>query len=343
MISYRAQRLLRQLGTTLLVLLVGAAVLLACWFLWLQRYVVYTDGGARLDFSLSPNISQGEPARPDQTPQPEIDFVYGDEIQQEKPEDLSLKRFSGYYVTATDLQYSIDTVIRQLQELPDGSTVMLEMKTTKGEFFYSSKYGRVFEPALAERIDQLIAQMVDKGHYLIARIPAFQDHYYFEDDANRNTHGLLVKGTTTLWKDGRGDRWLNPESDGARGYLINIAAELRQLGFREVVFAQFQYPSSSSVQLPGDRLDSLNKTAAVLAGTCATQTFTVSFMREGIDLTIPENYSRLYILYAIATDVAQMAANSGYADPASRLVFLTEQNDTRFDQCCVLRPIDMAH
>ena len=38
-----------------------------------------------------------------------------------------------------------------------------------------------------------------------------------------------------------------------------------------------------------------------------------------------------------------IAQNAGLEDPATRLVFLTEIHDTRFDAFGVLRPLDAAH
>ena len=52
-IPYRVQQALRRLGIGLLVILVLAMVVLLCWFLWLQRYVVYTEDGAKLNFDIS--------------------------------------------------------------------------------------------------------------------------------------------------------------------------------------------------------------------------------------------------------------------------------------------------
>ena len=64
-IPYRTQQTLKRLAGTLLVLLVVGAVILGLWFLWLQRYVVYTrDDGAVLDFNLSETLPAGQEAQP---------------------------------------------------------------------------------------------------------------------------------------------------------------------------------------------------------------------------------------------------------------------------------------
>lgn len=345
MISYRTQRVLRQLGTALLVLLAAGAVLMLCWFLWLQRYVVYTDSGARLDFSVSPQIPQGEPALPREENNSTIDFVYNDGSAGDTPVTKELERFSGYYVTMDQLAGDLTDVTQQLKDLPNGSTIMLELKSITGEFYYNSSLGRHASGVDTQKVNELIALLRSKSHYLIAMVPAFRERYYFlDDEAGRVRYGLAKKGGNgSLWQDAQKCYWFDPQSDGTRTYLVQLANELQVLGFQEIVFSHFQYPSTSEVTMPADRLTALNETAAMLVGTCASETFAVSFLREAVDLTVPESRSRLYIQYATAEEVAGFAAQMSFADPAPRLVFLTDLNDTRYDTCCVLRPLEMAH
>ena len=63
-IPYRTQRAFKRLITGILVLTLLVAAGSACWFIWAQRYIIYTaDGGARLNFDLPP-IVPGKPATP---------------------------------------------------------------------------------------------------------------------------------------------------------------------------------------------------------------------------------------------------------------------------------------
>ena len=61
-IPYRHRRVLNSLGTVLLVLLLVFIVVWMCWVVWLQRYVVYTDDGATLDFNQSSYEMSGKEA-----------------------------------------------------------------------------------------------------------------------------------------------------------------------------------------------------------------------------------------------------------------------------------------
>ena len=60
MIPYRTRRLVRNLLIAILVLVLVASAALICWLLWLNRYIVYTRDGAKLDFSLSLQFPEGE-------------------------------------------------------------------------------------------------------------------------------------------------------------------------------------------------------------------------------------------------------------------------------------------
>ena len=61
-IPYRTRRVLNRVGTVALILLLIFIITWLCWVVWLQRYVVYTDDGATVDFDLSANEITGEVA-----------------------------------------------------------------------------------------------------------------------------------------------------------------------------------------------------------------------------------------------------------------------------------------
>ena len=347
MIPYRVQRILNRLGITLLVLLVLAAVALVCWFLWLQRYVNYTRDGAKLDFNLSAQVPAGETGKPAPTgPSIPINMSGGPDATE--PEDVALAQFSGYYVTLQQLKDDLAGVTDQIKALPKGATVMLEMKSLRGEFAYTSLLGPSvagLEPGL---VDELIQTLNQRGCYLIAKVPAMVDYEYFMADPvnwSRNVHGLAKKGGNgALWADpaNQNSFWLDPATDGAKAFLFQIVLELQQAGFDEVVFSHYTYPNSNQVTIPEDTIKVLTETADMLIKMGTTKNFAVSFIRDTVDMHLPDSRSRLYLQNAAASDAASLAAITGFADPKVRLVFLTDLADTRYDAYSVLRPIEMA-
>lgn len=347
MIPYRVQRVLNRLGIALLVLLVLAVVAVVCWFLWLQRYINYTRDGAKLDFSLSAQVPVGETGKPDPTgPSISIDMSGGPDATE--PVDVELAQFSGYYVTLQQLKENFAGVTAQIKALPKGSTVMLEMKSLRGQFAYTSLLGPAVPGLEAEQVDDLIKTLSQKGYYLIAKVPAMVDYEYFMADPvnwSRNAHGLaLIGGNGSLWADPahQNSFWLNPATDGAKAFLFQIVLELQQVGFDEVVFSHYTYPNSTKVNIPEDTIKVLTETADMLIKMGTTKNFAVSFIRDTVDMHLPDSRSRLYLQNAAASDAATLAALSGFDDPKVRLVFLTDLADTRYDAYSVLRPIEMA-
>ena len=60
-IPYRTRQILKRTLLALLVIGILLAVISCIWFVFLQRYVIYTrEEGARLDFELNPTVASGE-------------------------------------------------------------------------------------------------------------------------------------------------------------------------------------------------------------------------------------------------------------------------------------------
>lgn len=345
-IPYRTRQNLRRFLVTVLALFVFLSLALVCWLLWLNRYVVYSREGARLDFSQSvqyaPGVLPTEPA-----PYPTV-TVHGKTEQEEDLEDPvtnELQQFSGYYVTLDVLKENFDTVRDQLAALPEGSTVMLELKAPSSYVYYTSDAAKEDPDFDVARVDQLIRALQDKGHYVIARIPAFQERIYIlDDERGRFDYGLEhIQGGSLWWDSENRCYWMNPTVDGTLAYLIQLVTELRGMGFDEVVFADFRFPNTEKIIFKGDKMEALNNAASVLVKTCSTDTFCVSFTRPTADLTLPEGRTRLYLTAVSAADADTAAESTGLANPEAQVVFLTELSDTRYEAFSVLRPLDTAH
>ena len=62
--SYRTRRLLRRALIVAMWLAIIGLLLWACWMVWIQRYVVYTRDGVKIDMNRSTTDIVGEEARP---------------------------------------------------------------------------------------------------------------------------------------------------------------------------------------------------------------------------------------------------------------------------------------
>ena len=134
--SYRNKRALRRAlliaGGILLLLL----ALCISRFVYLQRYITDTDDGAKLDYSqkLQPTGEQPETLDPAQYPYEII-------VDTTEPGTVSdaPQQFSGYYITTNMLAKDVDAVRTALDGLDGLTTVMIDVKSVFGYYYYSSE------------------------------------------------------------------------------------------------------------------------------------------------------------------------------------------------------------
>ncbi len=337
-LSYKARRRLKNAAIGLGIAAAILAVIWLIWMLWLDRYVVYTRDGARLDFSHSSRELEGQPAKTDKDQKP-IDIYYneGDNTLQGTGE---LTQLSGYYIDANMLVKDFDGVLTTLRRLPAGTPVMVEVKDVTGRFFYTTSLGENHKSIDPTRMDALIQELCSGDLYAIARFPAYREYLYALDHVN---HGLSsTKGAYLYWDPGR-CYWLNPASSGAMSFVMQQLSEVKALGFDEVVLADFRFPDTNEIEFKGDKTQTLIDAANQLTNQYTSERFALSFEVTDPLFQLPEGRTRLYRIGCLAEDAKKVADESGLEDTAVRLVFTTELLDTRFAPYGVLRPITSAH
>lgn len=339
--SYRTRKFFSGLATFLLILLLTAALIWAVWIVWLDRFVVYSRDGAQFRFDSTVENLRGELVVPPET-LPAVGIVY-DDSSSDVTVSTELTQLSGYYADAATLKEDIAAVIAQLNTLPAGTPVMVDVKTIYGYFLYPTELGPTDSKMDTMAMDALIAAMKDRDLYMIARVPAFRDYYF---GLNYTSNGLFRADGYALWNDfssGYLTYWLDPTRDGTITYLTQIANELKRMGFDEVVFYEFRYPDTTDMEFDGDKKAALTDAADTIAAICATDSFCVSFTSRTPDFVLPAGERcRLYLEGVSAAQAQTAAQNTGLADPTIRVVFVTELGDTRYDEFSVLRPLSSA-
>ena len=335
--SYRTRQIIKNTAIIALAVILVLTLVLGCWFVWLDRYVVYTRDGAVLDFGLSgfgPGVQAVRPEEEDPV------SIYYNEGENTINTSKELTQMIGYYVDGAELEKDIEAVREQIKRLPSGTPVMVDVKSIYGNFFYSSGVSEKRNPQIdTAAMDSLIKLMQTNELYAIARLPALRDYYY---GLNHVSDGLPMPGGY-LWTDEDYCYWLNPASDGTKTYLAQIVVELRNLGFDEVVLDDFYFPDEDDIVFKGDKDQAIADAAETLVAACATDKFAVSFMGQTPNFPLPEGRSRLYLENVAAADAAGAAVQSGIENTAVNLVFFTDVHDTRFDVYSVLRPLSAAH
>ena len=344
-LSYQARTRIKRIFTVITVVLTVCVVAWLCWLVWLDRFVVYDRvAGVRLDFSQE-DFQSGVPVRLPPAREP-VRLVYQDQdLDGNTP--AQTKPITGYYISLDDLKINsktgksnIEAVRAQLEGLPEGSAVLLDVKNHLGAFYYSTMVGEKHADNVAtEEFNSLIEYLTGGEFYVIARLPAFRDRHF---GLNNIPSGLSYEGGGgALWLDKGNAFWLNPTKEKPLSYLISITKELKNMGFSEVVFTDFCFPEADNLVFSGDREEAIANAAATLVTACAGSGFWVSFTGDAA-FPLPQGNSRLYLENIAAADVQTVAEQVATDDPAMHVLFYAASNDTRYDSYSVLRPLENA-
>ena len=338
-IPYRTRRLIQRIGSVSLMALTVLIIFWFCWVIFVQRYVVYTRDGAVLDMSYSSNDLFGEVALP---PQADEDIsIYYNEGANSIELGNALTQLDGYYITADDLTKDIGGVWSDLEKLPMGSTVMIDLKGGYGSFYYSTNLsdGIRSQSVPTASVDEMIKLMQERGFYTIARVSAFRDYNY---GLNHVPNGLYMTNRKGLWADAGGCYWLDPANAASLNWVASVVLEVKALGFREVVLTDFCFPNTDKIYYNGDKDAAIAEAAKKMMTMCGDDDFTLSFGTSRSDFPLPEGRSRIYFESVAATDVAAKVGMTGLEEPEIRVVFVADTNDTRYNDYGVLHSLSVA-
>ncbi len=254
----------------------------------------------------------------------------------------NLTGVNGYYISYDDLSKNLDSMTDELSNVPAGTAVMVELKGGYGSFYYTSGLNDAISSASVNvtGVDELIKSMKSRGFYLIARVSSLRDYNYGN---NHVSSGLPIQGKRYLWMDDGGCYWLNPTDASVLNWLTQIVNELKDLGFNEVMLADFRFPNSTEYSFTEDKETALQSAAQTLLTNCGSDNFVLSFGVATPSFSLPNgSRSRIYLENVEAKDVESKVSQCTLDTPSTRMVFLATTNDTRFDQYSVLRPISLA-
>ena len=338
-IPYRTRRKITRIGTVCLAVLLVLVIFWFCWVVYLERYVVYTQDGAMVDMSVSSNDLIGEVAMPPVSNQ--NISIYFNEGANSIELGNALTQLDGYYIDYNTLSTDIAGVWDDLEKLPAGTPIMIDLKGGYGSFYYSSHLSDAVLSASVSTasVDEMIQLMQERGYYTIARISAFRDYNY---GLNHVPNGLYMTNRKGLWADSGGCYWLNPTDSSVLNWVASVVLEVKALGFNEVVLTDFCFPATDKILFSGDKDAAIQDAAKKLMSMCGTDTFTLSFAVSSAAFPLPEGRSRIYLENVGATEVAGKVSQYTGENPEIYLVFVASTNDTRYNDYSVLRPISVS-
>ncbi len=335
-IPYRTRRILNRVGVTAAALLLVLIVGWLCWVIWLQRYVVYTDDGAELDFELSANEITGEIAAPPEAAKKVS--IYYNEGDDAIDIGNDMKQLNGYYIDSEMLQKDMAGVLIRVDQLPSGTPILIDMKGPYGSFFYPSELPAGIHSASTDvkAVADLVQKLQKKGFYTIARICAFRDWNFGN---NNVSSGLYMLNRAGLWLDPDGYFWLDPTNANTTSWISSVVLELRDMGFNEVLLTDFRFPNSDKYIFTGDKVAALQSAAATLVSSCAASDFVLSFGVDDPTFALPQGRCRMYLTGVTANGIGQAASQVTVDDPSVQLAFIAETGDTRYNDYSVLRSL----
>ena len=245
--GYRGRRTITDILKLVAIILGILVVLSVAGMLYLQRYLVYTDDGVRLELppflqSLRENGPSGEPGGSASLPDPgSVSVVVEpDGSASEAPPEQEKPSFA--------VQLSVDDVVNgtaaaKLEEA-GADTLILEVKSRDGKLVWLS------EQPVAERsrvngtqeATDAIRRWNQGKVYTIARVRCFRD-----DSAPYFNNAMALRQGNGNWRDELGLRWLSPANDRSQAYIAGLCGELAELGFDEIVLEDFSFPVRGKV------------------------------------------------------------------------------------------------
>jgi len=242
--GYRGRRTITDILKWIAIALAVIVVLVLAGLFYLQKYLVYTDEGVRLELPPILQMFRREGKEPDASaslPDPGdisvvIDSGSGTGQPPAEPEKPSLA-----------IQLPVEDVLNgtaaaKLEEA-GADTLILEMKAPDGKLaWYSEDYTAQWAEVSAPQSNNDALKQWNEEVYTIARVCCFRD-----DSAPYSRNKLALRKGNYNWRDELGLRWLSPAHEESQEYIANLCGELAALGFDEIVLEQFGFPTQGSL------------------------------------------------------------------------------------------------
>ncbi|MBE9914351.1 putative glycoside hydrolase [Paenibacillus donghaensis] len=151
-------------------------------------------------------------------------------------------KVKGVYVTAYSAGGSRMQQLLDLVDKTDLNAMVIDIKDDAGYITYKTDNPDLIKKGHPQPFIRDINGLMDrlKQHqvYPIARIVVFKDTVL----AKKRPDLSFVNSDGTIWKNGKGDSFVNPFSKEVWDYNVEIAKEAAKLGFKEIQFDYVRFP-----------------------------------------------------------------------------------------------------
>ncbi|PLR97609.1 putative glycoside hydrolase [Bacillus sp. T33-2] len=158
---------------------------------------------------------------------PGVNFTYPDAVR-------------GLYVTGHSAGGEKFSRLTSLIDQTDLNAMVIDIKDDRGNLTYipeeASTFNQIAQPYIKDP-RQMIKTLEHKQIYPIARVVVFKDSVL----ANNKPEWSFKEGDA-VWKNGRGESFVNPFVKEVWDYNVGVAIEAAKLGFQEIQFDYVRFP-----------------------------------------------------------------------------------------------------
>ncbi|MDL2274219.1 putative glycoside hydrolase [Oscillospiraceae bacterium OttesenSCG-928-G22] len=282
------------MGIAILILFLAAAVALFVYYV-LQNGNPFAAGPSAAPATASPSAT---PEPTDDAPTPTLI------IESPTPSDpIVLSGMRAVYLPDLTDTAAVDAAVA-LAKAGQIDAVACDMKREDGTLAFRSDVSaaRTAEASADASPVGAIEKLQGANLRLIARVSAFRD-----DLAPRKVQVMSVKVESgVIWLDQNYHAWLNPYSNTARKYLIDLSLELADLGFDEILLTNLCFPTKGKPGLIVYGADEPEKPEAILSfveelkdalapsGTSVSATLAPEAFSTGLFVSGGQNFAELY-------------------------------------------------
>lgn len=166
----------------------------------------------------------------------------GDEWTKIDPQKDTAPIVRGLYTTAHTTTHSRFDTILQLIDDTDLNSLVIDIKDDWGVITYNMELpdheDYITTSPIIRDIDAFMDILEEHDIYPIARIVVFKDTKL----AEKHPELSFINADGTVWKNSRGESFVNPYNEEVWNYNIEIAKEAVKAGFKEIQFDYVRFP-----------------------------------------------------------------------------------------------------
>ncbi|OUM94464.1 MAG: GTP-binding protein [Thermobacillus sp. ZCTH02-B1] len=151
-------------------------------------------------------------------------------------------KVKGIYVTAHSAGGSRMEELLELVRSTDLNAMVIDVKDDWGYITWPADNPELAELGTTKKIirdmEALLNRLREENVYPIARIVVFKDSVL----AGKRPDLSFRKADGTVWKNGRGESFVNPYRREVWEYNVAVAREAAKLGFKEIQFDYVRFP-----------------------------------------------------------------------------------------------------